>query len=208
MKVLHHAPLRIFCLCTVLVKKSLKIGPLAKCHEILRTHSSYFSMHLCKKPNQNSIYRYHFPFFRILRFLDNLKIRKIFIPWKKILKLGEQRDIMLLSMPAKNRSKIRSLGPNFGLMSPQKKGIYSYKIGNGILAYYRGGEYLAPTTPQVVCSGLPWGFSPTLTQAFPSLCGLISHGIRVIDSSVSQNRNRPISADFWCDPSKSCCGLI
>lgn len=152
--------------------------------------------------------RYHFPFFRNLQFLVPSKIHKILIPWNKILKLGEQRDIMFLSMLAKNRAKIRSLGPNFGLMSPQKKGIYSYKIGNCILAYYRGGEYLAPTTTQVVCSGLPWGFSPMLTQAFPSMCGLISHGIRVIDLSVFRNRNRPTSADFWCDPLKSCRGLI
>lgn len=128
-------------------------------------------MHLCKKPYQNSISRYHFLFFRNLRFLVTSKIHKIFIPWNKILKLGEQRDIMFLSMPAKNHAKIPSLGPNFGLMSPQKKGIYSYKIGNCILAYYRGGEYLAPTTPWVVRSGLPWGFSPTLTQAFQACVG-------------------------------------
>ena len=120
-KALHHAPLRNFRVFAVSVKKSLKIIPSSKCHEILRTHSSYFSMHVCKKPHQNSISRYHFPFFRILRFLVTLKIRKIFIPWRKILKLWGQRDIMLLSMPAKNCTKIRSLGPNLALCLLRKK---------------------------------------------------------------------------------------
>ena len=120
-KALHDALLRIFRIFTVLVKKSLKINPLANCHEILGTHSSYFSMHVCKKWHQNSISRYHFPFFRILRFLVTLKIHKIFIPWNKILKLWEQRDIKLLSMPAKNHVKIRSLGPNLALCLLKKK---------------------------------------------------------------------------------------
>lgn len=40
------------------------------------------------------------------------------------MKLGGQEDPIILSIHAKNCIKIQPLGPNFGLMSPQKKGIH------------------------------------------------------------------------------------
>ena len=40
------------------------------------------------------------------------------------MKFGGQEDLIFLNIPAKNQVKIPSLGPNFGLMSAQKKGIH------------------------------------------------------------------------------------
>ena len=67
------------------------------------------------------------PFFRIFREIGTLKINKKFTPWKKVLKFFRHVGMFFLSMCAKNRAKIPFLGPNFALMSPQKKGIY---LGN------------------------------------------------------------------------------
>ena len=71
------------------------------------------------------------PFFIFFDFLHfaTLKIHKILSPWRKIMKFGGQEDLIFLSISAKNHVKIASLGPNFGLMSAQKKGIHLYKIG-------------------------------------------------------------------------------
>lgn len=114
---------------------------------------------------------------------------------------------MLLSVPAKNLLKIQPLGPNFGLMSPRKKGIYLYKIGFCLLCYYRGEVYLAPTTPWAGRPGMPWGLSPALAQAFTSMCELVSHGMWVMESIVDFGRLWPISADFSIRPSKVIVGL-
>lgn len=72
------------------------------------------------------------------------------------MKFGGQEDLIFLSIHAKNHVKIPSLGPNFGLMSPQKKGIHLYKSGFCKISYYRGEVGLGQTTPTLVCPGAPW----------------------------------------------------
>jgi hypothetical protein len=107
-----------------------------KYFEIWWRDSLYISKDGCKKPDQNSIFRYDFPFFGDLRILAALKNSKKKFPWNLGLKLWQQEENIILSMPAKNRVKIRSLAPKRGLMSAHKKGyllVQNWQRQNNLL---------------------------------------------------------------------------
>jgi hypothetical protein len=89
-------------------------------------------------------------------------------------------------------------------MSAQKKGIYWYKIGNCILAYYKGEVLLTPATPTMAGSGLPWNLSPTITQAFQSMCGLFSMAFGMIDRSIVSSRKLADFGRLLVRPSEIC----
>lgn len=91
-------------------------------------------------------------------------------------------------MSAKNRVKIRSLAPNLGLMSAQKKGIYLCKIGKSILAYYRGDTTPAHPHP-LGAHGVVQCRTPHPRACLPRLVRWVCHGkVGIVGDSTTETR--------------------
>ena len=119
--------------------------------------------------------RYLFPFSGIFYILATLKINIKLIPWRKIMKLWEQKDIMFLSISAKNLIEIQFLGPNLALCLPRKKVSTCTKWE---IAYkpYIGGSTCLPM-PTLGRARVPWPSPPRSCKHSLACVGvMLSHG--------------------------------